>query len=80
MIKTVIPARREPRNNWQGRAGLSAECTLDKMVLMGILLEGREHPCDGCNMDRGKCHGFPRADSGAVSLTPVPGATKAVEK
>ena len=42
------------------REGLSADCTLDKLVVMAIIMEGREHPCDRCNMDRKICRGYPR--------------------
>ena len=40
--------------------GLSADCTLPKGVALAILMGGREHPCDRCNMDRAECRGFPR--------------------
>jgi hypothetical protein len=40
------------------KMGLSSDCTLDPLVVMAIMLGGREHPCDGCNMDRGKCRGY----------------------
>jgi len=49
--------------NWQGQTGLSSYCSLDPMIVMAILFEAREHPCDRCNMDRNECHGFPRKDS-----------------
>lgn len=49
--------------NWQGREGLSASCQLAPAVATGILMGGREHPCDRCNMDRTECDGFPRKDS-----------------
>ena len=42
------------------REGLSADCKLNAMVVMAILMKGREHPCDRCNMDRKECRGFPR--------------------
>jgi hypothetical protein len=43
-----------------GREGLSADCTLDPMIVMAIMMSGREHPCDRCNKDRKVCRGFPR--------------------
>ena len=42
------------------REGLSADCTLSPMLAVGILMMGKEHPCDRCNMDRKKCRGYPR--------------------
>ncbi len=42
------------------RSGLSADCQLDGQVVMAILMGGREHPCDHCNMDRNICRGYPR--------------------
>jgi hypothetical protein len=42
------------------REGLSSDCKLDKMVVMAILIGGREHPCDRCNLDRKECRGYPR--------------------
>lgn len=42
------------------REGLSADCTLNKSVVMMILMGGEEHPCDRCNMDRKVCRGYPR--------------------
>jgi hypothetical protein len=42
------------------RTGLSADCTLDKLIVMAIFMECREHPCDRCNMDRDVCQGYPR--------------------
>jgi hypothetical protein len=44
------------------RKGLSADCKLNPRVVMAILMEGREHPCDRCNMDRKECRGYPRKD------------------
>lgn len=44
----------------QGREGLSADCTLDPMIVMAIMMGGREHPCDRCNKDRKVCRGYPR--------------------
>ena len=43
--------------NWQGQGGLSSDCTLNKMIVLGLLLS-KEHPCDRCNADRDKCRGF----------------------
>lgn len=43
-----------------GREGISADCTLDPMIVMAIMMSGREHPCDRCNMDRKVCRGYPR--------------------
>ena len=57
--------------NWQGRTGLSAGCTLAGEVALAILMEGREHPCDGCNADRDKCHGFPNRDQAPPPPTPA---------
>lgn len=45
-----------------GRTGLSSDCKLDPMIVMAILMAGREHPCDRCNFDRSICRGFPRLD------------------
>jgi len=45
------------------RKGLSADCKLNPMVVMAIMLGGREHPCDRCNWDRKECRGYPRLDS-----------------
>lgn len=42
------------------REGLSPDCTLNPMLVIAIAAEGREHPCDRCNMDRDVCKGFPR--------------------
>jgi len=42
------------------REGLSADCTLNPWVVMAIVTEGKEHPCDRCNMDRKECRGYPR--------------------
>lgn len=46
--------------------GLSSDCTLDPTVVMAIMMGGREHPCDRCNMDRLRCRGFQRVDSQRV--------------
>jgi len=43
-----------------GREGLSADCTLDPMIVMAIMMSGKEHPCDRCNKDRNICRGYPR--------------------
>lgn len=43
--------------------GLSSDCTLDKLLVVAILLEGREHPCDRCNEDRKVCRGYPRQET-----------------
>ena len=40
--------------------GLSADCKLPPEIVIAILMEGREHPCDRCNEDRNICRGFPR--------------------
>ncbi len=37
-------------------------CLLSPMLVIAILLEGREHPCDRCNHDRNICKGYPRSD------------------
>lgn len=47
--------------NWQGQAGLAADCKLNGLVLLALQMRG-EHPCDHCNMDRQECHGFPRKE------------------
>ena len=44
------------------RKGLSSDCTLEPMIVLAIMMGGREHPCDRCNMDREKCRGYPRLD------------------
>ncbi len=44
------------------RKGLSADCKLDPMVVMTLMLGGQEHPCDRCNWDRKECRGYPRLD------------------
>lgn len=44
------------------REGLSADCTLNPMLTIGIMMTGKEHPCDRCNMDRKKCRGYQRID------------------
>jgi hypothetical protein len=44
----------------ENRKGLSADCTLNKAVVMMILMAGKDHPCDHCNMDRNVCRGYPR--------------------
>ena len=45
----------------QERKGLSADCKLNGMLVMAILMKpGNEHPCDGCNIDRNICRGFPK--------------------
>ena len=49
------------------RSGLSSACTLDKRMVMAILLEGREHPCDRCNMNRSECRGYPKKERGLTS-------------
>lgn len=49
-------------NGSEERKGLSADCTLDKLIVMAILLKGDEHPCDRCNMDRSVCRGYPRRE------------------
>lgn len=46
------------------RKGLSSDCTLEPMLVLAIIMSGREHPCDRCNMDRKVCRGYPRKDSG----------------
>lgn len=46
----------------QPRTGLSADCKLAPEITLAILMGGREHPCDGCNMDRAKCRGYPRKE------------------
>ena len=56
------------------REGLSADCTLDKMVVMAIMTEGREHPCDRCNMDRKICRGYPRENQLTQAFNPVASA------
>lgn len=48
--------------NWQGREGLSADCTLDSFIVVAIMMQDKEHPCDRCNMDRDECRGFPRKE------------------
>lgn len=55
-------------NNWQGQGGLSSACTLEKTLVVGLLMFGQEHPCDRCNMDRAECRGFERKPDG----TPEP--------
>ncbi len=49
-------ADRETRN----REGLSSDCQLNLNIVMALLVEGREHPCDRCNIDREKCRGYPK--------------------
>ena len=53
--------------NWQGQEGTSADCTLNPMILFGILASG-EHPCDRCNADRAKCRGFPPKPTHAAKM------------
>lgn len=38
--------------------GIPSGCTLNPLLLMAITMGGREHPCDGCNMDRNICKGY----------------------
>ena len=45
------------------REGMSSDCKLDPALVLAILLGGREHPCDRCNMDRSKCRGYERLDA-----------------
>jgi hypothetical protein len=45
------------------REGLSADCKLNPMLIMAIVIGGTEHPCDRCNVDRKECRGYPRLDS-----------------
>jgi len=40
--------------------GLSSDCTLDRLLVTAILIGGKEHPCDRCNMDRKVCRGYPK--------------------
>ena len=47
----------------QPREGLSSDCTLDPQIVMMVLLDGREHPCDRCNQDREVCRGYPRLET-----------------
>ena len=42
------------------RKGLSADCKLNPMIVAAIVLGGKEHLCDRCNMDRDECRGYPR--------------------
>ena len=49
-------------SNTEKREGLSSDCTLPPELVAIILLSGREHPCDRCNMDRKVCRGYPRLD------------------
>jgi hypothetical protein len=51
------------RNEKLGREGLSSDCTLNPMIVLAIMMAGREHPCDRCNADRKVCRGFPRLDA-----------------
>ena len=44
------------------RDGLSADCKQEPMLILAILLSGREHPCDRCNWNREECRGYPRLD------------------
>lgn len=44
------------------REGLSADCKLDPILIMALMMGGQEHPCDRCNMDRKECRGYPRLD------------------
>lgn len=46
----------------EDRKGLSSDCTLPPEIALALLMGGREHPCDRCNMDRKVCRGFPRKD------------------
>ena len=45
------------------REGLSADCTLNPGLVIAIMMGGKEHPCDRCNMDRKVCRGYPRKDT-----------------
>jgi hypothetical protein len=58
------------------RTGLSGKCTLPPAIAMGIILEGKEHPCDRCNMNRSVCLGHSRldvrAEPPAVKVARVP--------
>lgn len=40
------------------REGLSADCKLPPEIALAILMKGKEHPCDRCNVDRRLCRGF----------------------
>ncbi len=62
-VKRAKDIIENPEGKDDKREGLSSDCTLDKMVVMAISIEGREHPCDRCNMDRGECRGYPRRDN-----------------
>jgi hypothetical protein len=46
--------------------GVPVGCTLDTMIRMAIAMGGKEHPCDGCNMDRKVCKGYARKERGYV--------------
>ena len=50
------------------RTGLSSDCTLG-LGALAIAMGGKEHPCDRCNMDRGKCRGYPRLDEPEKPVT-----------
>ncbi len=54
--------------NWQGQKGLSAECKLDGMIALAIVMSPDEHPCDRCNIDRKECRGFNPKPSHAEKL------------
>ena len=32
------------------REGLSSDCKLDPLIIIAIMMGGKEHPCDRCNM------------------------------
>lgn len=40
--------------------GVPAGCTLNPVLQMAVMVDGREHPCDRCNMDRDVCKGYAR--------------------
>jgi len=42
--------------------GVPSGCTLGAPLTMAIAMEGREHPCDRCNMDRKVCKGYARKE------------------
>jgi hypothetical protein len=60
MTGKPIPPGLPPGMEDLHRRGLSADCKLDPELLGAIMIGGREHPCDRCNMNRDECRGYPR--------------------
>lgn len=69
LLESQDSERKEEGERRMKREGLSADCKLDPLIVMAILMEGREHPCDRCNIDRAECRGYPRKDGVEASFS-----------